>query len=389
MCCEIFCNQPGKLGGKESARFLGKSCLYFRQNVGFYLCQNGFAATVIVADSVHCDRARSTMTTPNSKPKLGRRRVLQVAAMGMGGLLALGQTSAQTPDPPAGPAQPQQQPSEFQIACNTSAYSRFPLLRALQGIAQSGYKFVAWGTSHLESTGKRVPVLPVEADPSEAEKLAQRCRDLGLSPLLLHSNVAPEHPDAVASLTSRIKQAAAAGIPQVLTHARETKVKRSLWVQRFRELAKVASDQNVVLVLRQGNGETGSGRACAELIGEVDHSHVRINYDAAMVMGGLNIDPVPDLKTCHGAVESFTITDHRNVPKRENCGPGLGEIDHYKLLGLVSHTGKVLPLCCENVVAPLLPAPKTPEEVDELARRARQYLELVTAGLQSKQQAPS
>jgi GNAT superfamily N-acetyltransferase len=31
-------------------------------------------------------------------------------------------------------------------------------------------------------------------------------------------------------------------------------------------------------------------------------------------------------------VRSFAIKDHRNAPRAQDCGPGFGEIDHYKLL---------------------------------------------------------
>jgi hypothetical protein len=81
-------------------------------------------------------------------------------------------------------------------------------------------------------------------------------------------------------------------------------------------------------------------------------------------------------------VRSFCIKDHRNWPKDEDCGPGLGEIDHYRLLQPVAFTGLVMPLCCENIFAPLVPRPAAPEGVDAMARRAREFLEIVIQGLQ-------
>jgi hypothetical protein len=42
-----------------------------------------------------------------------------------------------------------------------------------------------------------------------------------------------------------------------------------------------------------------------------------------------------------------------------------------------------MPLCCENIFAPLLPPPASPEGIDALARRAREYLEVVIQGLQA------
>ena len=45
-------------------------------------------------------------------------------------------------------------------------------------------------------------------------------------------------------------------------------------------------------------------------------------------------DPIPDVRTCAAEVRSFCVKDHRNWPRDEDCGPGFGEIDHYKLLSL-------------------------------------------------------
>ena len=70
-------------------------------------------------------------------------------------------------------------------------------------------------------------------------------------------------------------------------------------------------------------------------------------------------------------------------PKESGLRPGFGEIDHYKLLAPVLRTGLTLPLVCENIFAPLLPRPKDPAEVDALAKRAREFLEVIIRGLQN------
>jgi hypothetical protein len=48
----------------------------------------------------------------------------------------------------------------------------------------------------------------------------------------------------------------------------------------------------------------------------------------------------------------------------------------------VAFTGRTIPLCCENIFAPRLPRPKEPAGIDALARRAREFLELVIQGIQ-------
>jgi sugar phosphate isomerase/epimerase len=136
-----------------------------------------------------------------------------------------------------------------------------------------------------------------------------------------------------------------------------------------------------LIVVKQHGGETGTGKACAEIIREVADDGIKVNFDAGNVMDYLNLDPIPDLRACAEEVRSFCIKDHRDVPRDEDCGPGFGEIDHYKLLATVAFTGRKMPLCCENISAPLLPRPSDPAQVDTLARRAREFLEVVTQGL--------
>jgi len=278
-------------------------------------------------------------------------------------------------------AEDKKTPTKFQIACMTLPYSRFPLERALKGIKSAGYDYVAWGTTHQED-GKQVPVMAKDAPPEKAKDLGQKCRDLGLEPLMMFSIVYPENPDGLTVLKQRIRQAAAAKLPHVLTFGHTKGGNRKLWLERFKELGPMARDHGVLVVVKQHGGETGSGEACAEITREVNDTGIKVNYDAGNVMDYLNVDPIPDLKNCVDEVRSFCMKDHRNFPKDEDCAPGFGEIDHYKLLAQVAFTGLTMPLCCENIAYPLLPRPDKPEGVDEQARRCREFLEKVISGLQ-------
>jgi sugar phosphate isomerase/epimerase len=191
---------------------------------------------------------------------------------------------------------------------------------------------------------------------------------------------APEDPEA---LKRRVRQAAAAGIGQVLTMGRTKGNDAKVWVRNFKELGPVARDNGVVIVVKQHGGNTGTGAALVEIVREVNDEGVKISYDAGNVMDYHKINPLPDIRKCADEVRSFCIKDHRLFPKDEDCGPGFGEIDHYRLLAPVAFTGRVLPLCCENIFAPALPRPTRPEGIDALARRAREFLEVVTAGLRT------
>ncbi|HET6423020.1 MAG TPA: TIM barrel protein [Planctomycetaceae bacterium] len=301
-----------------------------------------------------------------------RRRFLKQAAV----------TCALWPTVAAALRAEERQPTVFQHACMTLPYSGFPLERALSGIQAAGFRFVAWGVTHREAGGEQVPVMAEDAPPSTSKLLATKCRDLGLEPVMMFSTVYPEHPRGLAVLTQRIKQAAAAGIGQVLTFGHTKGDNRAVWVERFKQLGPIAKDHNVTIVVKQHGGETGTGEACAAIIREVNHPNIAVNYDAGNVMDYLDVNPLPDIQKCVGEIRSFCIKDHRNWPKDEDCGPGFGEIDHYRLLEPVAFTGRTMPLAYENLFAPLVPRPTTPEAIGVLARRAREYLETVIAGVQ-------
>jgi sugar phosphate isomerase/epimerase len=262
----------------------------------------------------------------------------------------------------------------------TLPYNQYPLARALEGIKSAGFQFVAWGTSHREAgEGKPVPAIAADAPPAKAKELADRCRAMGLTPVMMFSGIYPEAANGVEVLTQRLKQAAAAKIPHVLTFGHTDGQNRKLWVERFKQLGPVARDLGVLLVVKQ-HGETG--QVTGEIVREVNDAGIRVNYDAGNVMDYTKgqVNPLDDIKTCAELIHSFCIKDHRMFPVNQDCGPGLGEIDHYRLLANVAQSGREMPLACENISAPRI-RPTNPEQIDRLARRAREFLELVTSAV--------
>ena len=136
-------------------------------------------------------------------------------------------------------------------------------------------------------------------------------------------------------------------------------------------------------MIKQHGGNSATGQACSSILAEVGEPAIRMCYDAGNVLDYENQDPIPDIRACWRDVRAFAIKDHRNTPKDQDCGPGFGEIDHYKLLKPVMRTGLTMPLAFENIFEPLAPRPAAPEGVDALARRAREYLESVLRGLET------
>jgi sugar phosphate isomerase/epimerase len=281
----------------------------------------------------------------------------------------------------------QRRPTNFQMACMTLPYSNFPFERALQGIVKAGYRYVAWGLQHRDTSGQRRNIIDADATPARAKEIAGQCRDLGLAPIMMFAGVYVGVENSVPAHTRRIEQAAAAGIPFLLTFGDIKGGNYPQWITDLKQLGPIARQNGVTVVIKQHGGNTTTGRDCAKIIADVSDEGVRICYDAGNVVDLSDDDPIADLNACWRDIRAFAIKDHRNWPEDEDCGPGFGEIDHYRLFAPVAYTGLDMPMAFENIFEPLTPRPTTAEGVDDLARRAREYVESVVRGLQLKQSA--
>lgn len=273
--------------------------------------------------------------------------------------------------------------TKFQMACMTLPYAQFSLERALTGIRNSGYRYVAWGISHRDDSGTSRPVVAPEASPSDAAAVASRCRDMGLEPVMMFATVQLEMPNAREVHLRRVDQCAAAKIPFLLTFGSTKPGQYDTFVSNLKAVAPKAQEAGITVLIKQHGGNTATGADCARVLRDVGHPAVKICYDAGNVLDYENNDPIPDIQTCWQDIRAFAIKDHRNTPKDEDCGPGFGEIDHYKLLTPVMRTGLTMPMAYENIFEPLRPRPRTAEGVDALAKRAREYVESVIAGLEA------
>ena len=281
----------------------------------------------------------------------------------------------------------QAQPTDwtnFQLACMTLPYSPFPFARALEGIRGAGYRYVAWGTTHPDAaTGAQKPIVDWRDPVSRARDAARQSRDAGLTPVMMFAMVNIEAPDGPEAHARRIEQAAAAGIPYVLTFGHTQPGKFAAAIATLKQAGPLARQAGVQVLIKQHGGNTATGVDCARIIAEVGDEGVRLCYDAGNVMDYQGTDPIPDIAKVWRDIRAFCIKDHRDHPKDEDCGPGFGEIDHYRLLAHVMRTGRTMPLAFENIFAPLVPRPKTAEGVDRLALRAREYVEAVIDGLRA------
>jgi sugar phosphate isomerase/epimerase len=274
--------------------------------------------------------------------------------------------------------------AEFQIACMTIPFQQFSFERGVKGIANAGFRYIAWGPNQTDSAKRRLDTISLEAGPGRARELLGICRDNGLETVLMFASFYPENPGAVDAYKKRIDQAQAAGIPNLLTFGspKATAEQRAPYVRTLTEIAEHAKQAKVAICVKQHGGVTATGELTASVVREVNHPSVVLHYDAGNTWWYSNVDANADFKKCSAITRGFAIKDFRmHNGKRATCGPGYGQTDHYVMLGSVINNGGRIPLCCENISEPFGPRQESPEAVEVLARRSREFLTTVVLGV--------
>lgn len=251
-------------------------------------------------------------------------------------------------------------------------------------MATAGFRYIAWGPNQMDSAKKRIPTIDVDAGTSRARELHRICSDAGLESVLMFASFYPENPGAVDAYKKRIDQAQSVGIPSLLTFGspQSTSAHREAYLRTLREIADHARQAKVAVAVKQHGGVTATGELTAAVVREVNHPNVVLFYDAGNTWWYPKVDANLDFRKCASMARGFAIKDFREYGgKRATCGAGYGQTDHYAMLGAVAGNGGKIPLCCENLAEPFLGPVTSPEAVDVLARRSREFLETVVRGV--------
>jgi sugar phosphate isomerase/epimerase len=274
--------------------------------------------------------------------------------------------------------------AQFQIACMTIPFQRFSFERGVKGIAAAGFRYIAWGPNQTDSARRRIDTIALEAGVDRSRELLRISRDAGLESVLMFASFYPENPGAVDAYKKRVDQAQAAGIPSLLAFGspKSTGEHREAFVRTLREIADHARQAKVAIAVKQHGGVTATGELTAAVVRDVNHPSVVVFYDAGNTWWYSDVDANVDFTKCASMTRGFAIKDFRShAGQRATCGPGYGQTDHYAMLGLVAKNGGTIPLCCENIAEPFVRGQDSPEAVDSLARRAREFLDTVVRGL--------
>jgi sugar phosphate isomerase/epimerase len=264
------------------------------------------------------------------------------------------------------------------LGVHTLPYRKEPLERALQGIAQAGYRLVGLYTDHAGS-----PIIPLDPSAAQTAALLRSITGYGLTPVTMFARrgaMEQMEPlradlDLCAALGMPLLQAAGPW-PFVSADKRKGEMRWYGEIERLlRHLAAAAPEaaqRGVTIVLKPHRGATATGADLVDVIERIGSPAVRACWDAGNVRFYEGLDSEDDLEQSGVApfVKSVCIKDQRGGQGVADFPvPGDGEVDHPRMLRILTAAGFSGPLLIERI-----DNQPTAEAIDAALVRAHAYL---------------
>src|SRR5438105_554350 len=151
---------------------------------------------------------------------------------------------------------------------------------------------LAVGAGHFSS------LAPEEMDDAAVEELLNDLRLADLTPMSVSVATPLHDPAGLALLKRRLDFGHRLGVPVAQAGAGEARdaAERRTLLRHLAAAGDYAATRGLVLALEIHPGLTGSGHAARALMAELDHPHVRINYDTGNIVFYTDLDPAQDVE---------------------------------------------------------------------------------------------
>lgn len=249
----------------------------------------------------------------------------------------------------------------WQIGVTTLCYSpaSFSLHRALEGIAQSGFKFVA--PVSIPEWGEHI--MPEHLSFAGINHIAKLIGSFGLQTTAIFAPHALEQPEGVDLLKARVDLAAALGAKYVDTGT--IWPYKDLWTLRPKselqeaeiafyrhvvEVADYAAQFGITISLETHTGLAGTGPKALQVMQRLEHPNIRIVYDTANLIYYEGIRPETDLPVIANYVSNLHLKDTKGGLHEPNMTAiGEGNIDFAVIFKTLKDAGFTGPINIEGV----------------------------------------
>jgi sugar phosphate isomerase/epimerase len=279
---------------------------------------------------------------------------------------------------------------QVQLGCFTYVFSEFPFPKALEAIARAGYRGVGLGLAPREA-----PIPGDNSAAAEGEAVRRQLEDAGLKPLFTFApQVTGE--GGIDRYKRRIEFCHAAGLPFIVAAAawgykqwpdvrltpEELAAASAPYYAACRELAPLAQQAGVIILLKPHTGSTATSKECLETMAAIAHPAVQICYDAGNVHFYEGLAPEDDVVPILPYVKALCLKDHQGPRANANFPvPGEGAVDHRLLFSRLKEGGFSGPMVLERVDGTMKKAEMPLELVVERITRARRNMETALAAV--------
>jgi sugar phosphate isomerase/epimerase len=246
----------------------------------------------------------------------------------------------------------------IQLACMTWVYNKVSFERALQGIANAGYRYVSFGLPH---EGK--PAFD-DSQPGEAARVLQTLDTYGLKPVTLVSTDAFSPSQPLARAIQRLDFAKALGVEELVslgtysylkfpTEPRSEEDMREMdeaFAAKFQLIGEEAAKRGMLISIKPHTGNTATSMQLAETLARIGSSSVKVCYDPGNVRFYEGIEPCKDLPAISREVISVIAKDHRGARAEFDFPiPGEGDVDFTSIFTSLKQVGFKGPVIVERL----------------------------------------
>jgi L-ribulose-5-phosphate 3-epimerase len=205
------------------------------------------------------------------------------------------------------------------VSCYSNSYGPSGVRSAVEKLGIAGLEFVELALRGHDYGGLVIPESVVITERAEAREVDEFRAFLELHQIQVSGcNVGGADIRTVEGfeLTARRLEFAgrAFGAPLAVSGAGQptNESERRLVVERLKYLGNLAGSLNMDLTLETHKGPTQNARSMLELMAEVDHPQVRINFDTGNIAYyNEGVDPVDELEQVKHLVRSVHLKDNR------------------------------------------------------------------------------
>jgi sugar phosphate isomerase/epimerase len=281
-------------------------------------------------------------------------------------------------------------PVQVRLGCFTDVFSEFPFPKALEAIAGAGYRGVGLGLAPREA-----PIPGDDSGAAQGEAVRRQLEGAGLRP---HFPFAPRvtGEGGIDCFKRRIEFCHAAGVPFIIAAGaggykrfpdvkltpEELAAASAPYYDAYRELAPLAQQAGVTILLKPHTGSTATSKECLETMQAIAHPAVQICYDAGNVHFYEGLAPEDDVVPILPYVKALCLKDHQGPRANPNFPvPGEGAVEHRLLFSRLKEGGFNGPMVLERVDGATKKAEMPREMVVERITRARRHMEAALASV--------